>query len=154
MLLSEYFVSVVLVSMLVAFFELFSYSGGEEKGERLALSVIVIYLIISPLLPIVEGLSDFDISEITGEDATLTGGTYFEVSEQAFKNGIEKLLLEKWGLEKSNAVVTVVGFDVNKMKAERIIITLLSGAASVDFREIEACVSEAGLGECEVKYAI
>ena len=154
MFLSEYFASVVLISSLVAFFELFSYSGGEEKGERLAVCVIMIYLIISPLLPMVEGLRDFDISEITGTDGELSGGAYLDASEEAFKKGIEKLLYEKWGLPKSEAVVTVVGFDFNKMKAERIIITLLSGAASVDFREIEACVSEAGLGECEVKYAI
>ena len=154
MFLSEYFASVVLISSLVAFFELFSYSGGEEKGERLAVSVIMIYLIISPLIPIVEGLSDFDISEITGTGAEISDGAYLEVSEESFKEGIAKLLYEKWGLEKNKTVVTVVGFDFNKMKAEYIIITLLSKGASVDFHEIEAYIEEAGLGECEVKYAI
>ncbi len=152
--MSEYFATVVLVSSLVAFFELFSYSGGEEKGEKLAISVIMIYLIISPLLPIVEGLSDFDISEITGEGGALTGGAYIEVGEDAFREGIAKLLLERWGLEKNTTVVTVVGFDFNKMKAERIIVKLLSKGITVDFREIEAYIEEAGLGECEVEYAI
>ncbi len=152
--MSEYFASVVLISSLVAFFELFSYSGGEEKGEKLAVSVIMIYLIISPLLPIVEGLSDFDISEITSAGEELEDGAYLDVGEEAFREGIAKLLSEKWGLEKNKTVVTVVGFDFNQMKAERIIITLLSKGITVDFHEIEAYIEEAGLGECEVKYAI
>ena len=152
--MSEYFAAVVLISSLAAFFELFSYSGGEEKGEKFAISVIMIYLVISPIAPLFEGLSDFDISEFLESEEAISGGAYLEVSEDAFREGIEKLLIEKWGLEKNKTAVAVIGFDFNKMKAERIIIRLLSNGAAVDFREIEAYIEEAGLGECEVEYAI
>ena len=152
--LSEYFTTIVVISSLLGFFELFSHSGGEDKGERLASSVIVLYLIIAPLLPIVEGLSDFDFSDLSGEVGALTGGAYVEVSEDAFREGIERLLFDKWGLDESAAVVSVFGFDFNEMKAELIMIKLLSRGASVDFREIEAYIEKSGLGECEVEYAI
>lgn len=152
--MSEYFTTVVLVSALVALFELFSYSGGEDKGERLAISVIMIYLIISPFVPIVESLKETDISDFFEEGAALSGGAYIEVGEDAFREGIAKLLSEKWGLSENQTVVTVTGFDFNTMKAEYIIITLLSKGATVDFHEIEAYIEEAGLGLCEVKYAI
>lgn len=155
MSLSEYFLTVVGVSALVAVFELFSYSGGEDAGERLAVSAIMICLIAAPVIPLAESLHELDFSEIfEGGGEAFEDGAYIEVGEEAFKEGVAKLLKEKWGLDGDESVVTVVGFDFDTMSAERIIITLLSKGASVDFHEIEAYIEEAGLGMCEVKYAI
>ena len=64
MSLSEYFLTVVGVSALVAVFELFSYSGGEDAGERLAVSAIMICLIAAPVIPLAESLKELDFSEI------------------------------------------------------------------------------------------
>ena len=152
--MSEYCFSIVLVSSLVAFAELISYSGGSEKGEKLAISAILAYLVICPLVPLLEGVRDFDISEITAGGDELSGGAYLEVGEDAFTLGIKKLLYEKWGLSESETAVAVSGFDFENMRAERIFITLLSGGFAVDFREIELYIERAGLGECEVTYAI
>lgn len=154
MYLSEYCALVVLVSGLVSFLELISYSGGKEKGERLAVSVILIYLVISPLVPLVESAKDFDISEILKEEQTLSGGAYLDVGENAFRDGIGKLLFEKWGIEENESVISVIGFDFNSMRAERIIITLLSKGVFSDFHEIESYIEKMGLGKCEVRYAV
>ena len=152
--MSEYCFGVILLSSLVAFAELISYSGGSEKGEKLAISVILAYFVISMLVPIIENVRDFDISEITESIDTPSGGAYLEVGEEAFALGIKKLLYDKWGISENESAVAVIGFDFETMKAERIIITLLAGAFTSDFHEIEAYVEKAGLGECEVKYAI
>ena len=151
--MSEYFASVVLVSSLVAFSELISFSGGKEKGERLAIYAILAYLIISPVVPLVDSLRDFEIPEFT-LDSEEAGGAYIEVGKEAFTDGISHALSEKFGLRDGEYTVAVVGFDFNNMKAERIIITLLSGGYTVDFREIEEYIEKSGLGECEVEYAI
>ncbi len=151
--MSEYCVAIVLISALAAFFELVSYSQGKEKGERLAVSVIVAYLIIAPLAPLAESAGDFDLSEITGSFGELEGGAYLEVSEEAFCLGIKRLVSEKWGVAESDSAVFALGFDFEKMKAERITITLFSKGFTADFKEIEEYIEKSGLGECEVKYA-
>ena len=152
--MSEYMAGIVLFSALISFAELISYSSGEDKGERLAISVVLIYCIVAPLIPLAESFADFDISEIIPEGEELSGGAYIEVSEEGFREGILSLVVDKWGLLREETVVTVTGFDFETMTAERIIITLLSRGVSVDFHEIENYIEKAGLGVCEVRYAI
>lgn len=150
----EYILSVVLIAALAAFAELVSYSSGKDAGHKLAVSVIILYCIISPIVPLVKSIADFDVFDFTVNEDDLVGGAYLEVSEDAFREGILKSITEKWNLREDMTVVSVIGFDFQKMRAEKIIITLLSGGIAVDFREIEKYIEEAGLGVCEVKYAV
>ena len=151
--MSEYCLSVVIVSALVSFAELISYSAGKERGEKIAISVITLYLIISPVAVLARGGFEFDFSSLSGDYEETGEGLYLELGEEAFCEGIKKLLLEKWGVEKSECAVAVSGFDFENMRAELIMINLLSGAFTADFREIESYIEKAGLGECEVTYA-
>jgi len=154
MYLSEYLIVLVMIAALAAFAELISYSSGEDRGHKFAVSVILLYSVISPIVPLIESLEEIDISGIKEESGELSGGAYLEVSEDAFREGILRLLFEKWGLEREKTVVSVFGFDFEKMKAERIVITLLGRGAGVDFHEIEKYIEAANLGECEVRYSI
>ena len=153
MSLSEYFVNVVLISALAAFAELISYGGGEERGHKIAVSVILLYSLISPLVPLAESLGNFDMEELVGGAEELSGGAYLEVGEEAFREGILRSITEKWDLEKEKTVVSIIGFDFESMTCERVIVKLLSRGVLVDFHEIEAYIEAAGIGECEVKYA-
>lgn len=154
MFLSEYASGLVIIAFLAAFAELISYSAGEDRGHKLAVSVVLLYSLIAPLVPLVKNVGDFDFSEIMGDGEITSGGAYLEVSEEAFQEGILRSVTEKWGLDKDKTVVTVTGFDFENMRAELIKITLLSKGYTVDFREIEAYIEKNGLGECEVGYAI
>ena len=153
MCLSSYASGLILIAALAAFCELISYKCGEDKGHKLAISVILLYSIISPLVPLVESIPDFDISEIIEEnEETLSEGAYLEVGEEAFREGVLSFICEKWGLAREQTVVTLIGFDFQNMRCERIIITLAGKGASVDFREIENYIKTKGLGDCEVRY--
>ena len=152
--MAEYAVAVIMTVSLTAFAELIAYNGGEERGHKLAISVILLYSIISPLVPLFEDLKDFSFSELDFDKEEFTDGAYLEVGEAAFREGIARAVSEKFGLDEEKIVVTIFGFDFETMRAERINITLLGRGIELDFREIEAYVEKNGLGECEVKYAI
>ena len=153
--MSEYIASLVVIAALAAFAELISYSAGEDRGHKLAISVILLYAVISPLVPLVESLRELDFEPVTDTDFPITeDGAYLEVSEEAFREGIIRAVSEKWELPREKIAVSVIGFDFADMKAEYVMITLLGRGISVDYREIEKYIEDFGLGDCEVKYAI
>lgn len=154
MSLAEYAASLVSLAALAALAGLVSYSGGEDRGHRFAISVILLYAAIVPLVPLVSELSNIDFSDITGSELPeLSGGAYLEKSEEAFEEGIRRLVSEKWGVDETKIIVSVSGFDFETMTARKIKITLLGKGVGIDFREVKKYIENNGLGECEVGYA-
>ena len=115
------------------------------------------YTALTPILSFVSGVTGSELKDYIGgfeQNGAQTDGEYAVVAEQAFKEGISKLLFTKYGIEEENADIYVFGFDFERMCAEKIKIVLSHKSAFSDFRGIEDYITESGLGECEVNIKI
>ena len=150
--MGEFLVSLFLVSLSVGILGYLSYPMKSEKTVKFAFAAILLYAIVSPLPSLVSALSDFDFS--VGEYIPDISGnfdkTYEEVAREAYSEGVKNYVSDKYSLSSECVSVKISGFDFEKMKAEKVVITLRGSAAAADWRSIEAHIYEAGLGKCEV----
>ena len=117
---------------------------------KLALGIIAIYLILSPLAKI-----DFDFDnsfEITLPESA--EGGYSEVAKDAFERGISSSVADKFSLEAELVSAEAVGFDFDFMRAEKIKITLTGRAVFADRRAIEEYINKMEIGACTVEIHI
>ena len=122
----------------------------KEGSVKLALGIIAIYLILSPLAKI-----DFDFDnsfEITLPESA--EGGYSEVAKDAFERGISSSVADKFSLEAELVSAEAVGFDFNFMRAEEIKITLTGRAVFADRRAIEEYINKMEIGACTVEIHI
>ena len=155
--MGEYLGSVVVMSAILGIISYVSYPSGSEKTVRFAASVLLLYTALTPLLGFVSKITSDDISSLIGDfdyKDEVGDGEYIIVAENAFKEGISKLLFAKYGINEEDSEVFVFGFDFENMRAEKIKIQLSGGGSTADFRGIENYITESGLGECEVNLKI
>lgn len=145
------------MSALLGLISYLSYPGASEKATRFAVSVLLIYTSILPILTFVSRLADGRelsfIEEIRQEaenNSASEKGEYITVSEDAIKEGIKNLIFAEYGVAEEDINVHLYGFDFEKMRAESIKIILRGGGALSDYRSIENFVNSLGIGECEV----
>ena len=151
--MGEYLVPVVVMSAVLGIISFVSYPTASEKTVKFAASVLLLYTALTPLLTFVSGLADGDINDLIGgfeQKLPENDAEYEKVAEEAFKEGISKLLFTKYGIKEENFEVYVFGFNFSEMRAEKIKILLLNQGVLSDFRGIEEYITESGLGECEV----
>ena len=124
---------------------LIGYRSG--VGERLALGIICVYIVLSPIKNLtVESLDDlFDIPEIE------TGDGAGQILEDALATGIARSISDEFSLKMDNISVRLFDFDKESMTAGRIEIILSGSAVTADYRLIEAFVNEMNIGECRVE---
>ena len=151
--MTEYMRSVFAISAVIAVLSLFFYKEKKDFSVTLAFSVLVVY---SALMPVISVMSK---SEWDGTfELEFDGGEYSEdyltVAEEAFCDGIERLVTEKYGLNSEGVFVLSSGFDFEKMQAERIRIILSGSAALGDCKGIEKYINELGIGRCSVEIEI
>ena len=152
--MKAYLISVVLICALVSLAS--HFLGGTEGARygRLGLSVVLLWAVVSPLSGLLRALPqlpDFALPPITeGEDPPL----YAARAEEAFCEGIRAAVSEKFSLSEEKISVRTEGFDVEKMRAERVCILLKGSAVLADSFAIAAFVEGEGLGKCEVEIEI
>ena len=157
MYLAEYLGAVVVMSALLGMISYVSYPSGSERAVKFASSVLLLFTALTPILGFaadIQDLADKDITIDLGDVSNGADKEYAKVAEEAFKDGISKLLFTKYGIEEGEADVYIYGFDFEKMKAERIKILLTEKSVFSDYRGIEEYLTESGLGECEVNVRI
>ena len=76
------------------------------------------------------------------------------MAEEAFKDGISEILSQKYSLPKEDFAVKLEKFDFATMRAERISITLRSGAVVCDPLAVERYINSYGIGECHAEIGI
>ena len=155
--MGEYLVPVVVMSAVLGIISFVSYPTASEKTVKFAATVLLLYTALTPLVNFVSGLGEGDFKDYLEQfeqSGTQTDADYQEVAEEAFKEGIGKLLFTKYGIKEENADIYIFGFDFERMKAEKIKILLSNKSVFADFRAIEEYVTESGLGECEVNIKI
>lgn len=147
----EYFVSSLSVIAIAAAASVLSHSK-MRKISKCALGLIVICVIMLPLVDIFKDndlFFDFDYSFDDLENSDMND----EEIERAFEVGIERYIAEKYDVDISLIHVSVDGFDISKMKAERIYVALSGRAMNIDYRRLEDVLREnfTDGGECEVE---
>ena len=154
----EYLVSVTVVSALLGLINYLSYPGASEKATRFAVSVLLIYTTVLPILTFVSSMSATDampdlIDRIKEEAEKKPSGEreeYLEVSEEAIKKGISKVLFTEYGIAEENVQIYLEEFDFESMRSKKIKLTLSGGGALSDYRRIEEYINSFGIGKCEV----
>ena len=151
----NYLLTVAALSCAVGVIEYLFYPSKAKEAARICSAVILVHALLSPVLSFAaslsEGLPSFDLqppTDIPFED------TYEKTAEDAFKEGICKLLCANYGLKPENVSVFTEGFEVSTMKAQRIIILLRGEAALCDHRGMEAYLDSLSIGACEVRIRI
>ena len=154
--LGEYIFSVVLTATALGLISYLSYPSQNARLVRCAASVLLVYVIISPLANF-SGISDglSDLIESTQPPSFKIEESELSVSAaEAFAEGVRGLVSEKYGISEENISVHVINLNIKQMRAEKIKITLSGKAALADWRSVEAYVSGEGLGDCEVNVVL
>jgi hypothetical protein len=113
-----------------------------------------VLVICAIMLPLVDIIRDFDANDFYDkilDDVEFTGATDSSI-ELAFEEGIADYVSGRWGIDRDYVRVSVDGFDMESLTAERIYVTLSGKGLLVDYKRIEeALVPEFTRdGECEV----
>ena len=148
-----YLVSVAAVSVLCGACTLISYKGSEDKGAKIAFSILLLYISATPVVSFVTNVFDINYSDLIPDssDVSIEDSALYEVAQSAFCDGIERLVCDKFSIDNDCVSVYAREFDIESMSAKKIIVILTGRAVTADARGIAAAVKDAGLGECEVE---
>ena len=130
------------------------YRDGQDKTSRFAFLVLLLYTVSVPLSGLIgdlNGTLDFSPDDFFGDEM---GEDYLHVAEQAFTEGIKKLVSEEFSLKNDSFDVHAYGFEFEKMRAEKIKIILTPACAFTDTSRLEKFVDACGIGKCEVCFEI
>ena len=127
---------------------------GSDRGESLAVGIITLSVILTPLVREAAELDPEDWLDSVRGEVSEVSPEYIPVLEQAFSDGIKRAVAEKFSLNEDNVRISLVGFDAEKMRAERIRIVLRGSAALSDYRAVEKYINGLDLGECNVQIEI
>lgn len=147
--MSNYALTVFIVCVLSGVLGKISY-GGKNDISRVAISVISLFIIISPLANAAKEFDFDNLFDTEGWQSEDIDGGYEAVAEGAFADGIVRAVSEKFSLDTSEIEVSVSGFVFEKMRADEIKITLFGRSVAADYRAIEKYVNSMDVGECEV----
>ena len=148
-----YLISVLLICALVSLASHFLCETAAARYGRLALAVVLLWAVISPLSDLISGLSEFpSLPDFPAEEGV--DPLYEARAREAFCEGVCAAVCEKFSLSASDVSVRAEGFDVQAMRAEKIFVLLKSKGIFSDSFAIAAFVEAEGLGECEVEIEI
>ena len=153
MSLTEYLISIVVFSIVAGFVSFIAYPAKSEKTIKFATAVLLLYTVMTPVFALISDLGEGDFNELFDSSSSVENGAneeYVAVAQNAFKEGICKLLCSKFDVKADEMNIFLYNFDFKNMRCEKIKIVLFGKSALSDARGISACVEEEGLGECEV----
>lgn len=152
--MNEYAVSVFVFSAVLGVLSFLIYREGTDKTSRFAFLILLLYTVSTPLAGLIgeiEGALDFSLEDFSGEEM---GDDYLRVTEQAFTEGVKKLIAEEFSLKEGSFDVHISGFEFEKMRAEKIKVILTPSCAFTDASRLEKFVDAYGIGKCEVCFEI
>lgn len=150
-ILGEYIGSLIAISAVAALGSYAAYNPS-DKVTRAAISLIVLYTVSVYAVGVSEWVGELDFESLSGDGAeiAISDSEYARVAEESFKLGIKRAVCDKFGISEEKMSVSVYGFNLENMKAERINIVLFD-AVSADYRAIEVYVEGCGLGKCQAE---
>ena len=143
--MNNYALCVFVTAAILSVARIVGYKSGNI--ERLALGIISVYVILSPL----RGLSADGLDSLLAPpDISIENGAE-EVLEDAVAEGVASAVSAEFSLKKADISVRLFGFDSENMRAEKIEIILSGSALTADYRSIESFVNKMEIGECRVE---
>ena len=143
--MNNYALCVFVTAAILSVARIVGYKSGNI--ERLALGIICVYVILSPL----RGLSADGLDSLLAPpDISIENGAE-EVLEDAVAEGVASAVSAEFSLKKTDISVRLFGFDSENMRAEKIEIILSGSALTADYRSIESFVNKMEIGECRVE---
>lgn len=152
-LLKEYFESVLILCAFLAVSVGVSHPK-HKVATRFGAGVLIICAI---LLPLVDILKDINIEkELSDYMSNVEEYRADNMIEAAFEEGIAQYLADEYDVGVELVSVMADGFELDKMKARKIYVTLSGEAALLDYKKIENEVERefTSGGECEVSLKI
>ena len=151
-MIGEYLGFLIVCSSVVGFGGLVFGAGREGATVRLSLGVMLLSVAVIPIVSLIaETITLGEIifsenmrTEIEGESL------YEKTAEEAFCEGVEKLVANEFSVAKEDVEVCVTGFSVERMCADSVKVILSGSAVYVDNRSVAARINGLGLGRCEV----
>lgn len=150
--MSDYAALVFGICCIGGILSLLSY--GQGRSESLALGIITLFVIASPIVGAVgelDGESFLDFIETPDVEIDLG---YDTVLEDSFAEGIRLAVSEKFAINKDDIRVRVSGFDIQNMCAEKIRVVLSGKAALADYKAVKKYLEGLSIGECSVEIEI
>ena len=152
--MKAYLISVVLICAMVSLASHFLGRTEASRYGRLGLSVVLLWAVISPLSGLLRALPALPDLSLPQDSETEEEPLYAIRAEEAFCEGIQAAISEKFSLPEAQISVRTEGFDLAAMRAARVCVLLKKEAILADSFAIAAFVEAAGLGECEVEIEI
>ena len=143
--MNKYFISVFVIATLISVLRLIGYRFGST--ERLALGIICLYVIASPLRSV--GQMNFDSVLDTPSIEVENGAD--EVLREAMSRGIASAVSDEFDIDEKDISVRLFGFSAETMTSSKIEVILSGSAVSADYRSIESFVNKMKVGECTVE---
>ena len=127
------------------------YDEERLKSARFTLGIVTLAAVLTPLIFAIKGIENIDFSYT---DTDYSTEIVTQTLKEAFENGIAEAVESKFSVESGDVLVVAEGFDEEKMRAERIILTLSGRAVLKNVGAIESYVTELGLGKCTAEVKI
>ena len=129
-----------------------SYPSKLDGVRKFAFGILIFSVVSAPLVSSFDSLRDFDIENFFPKEEDTEGRE--ELFADAFAEGIEGAVCEKFGIRESEVRVLLEGFDKERWRAEKIRVILSGAAAFSDYHAIEKYVNGLEIGVCEVEIEI
>ena len=160
-----YVIAIVVVGVIGSVIRLLSphgEGGGLKNHVRLAVGIATIPICIFPLLSFMDEVRSFDVGDVIGElegeqieeyESIFEDG-YLSAEEENLREGIARILADKYGIERSDCYILVkISTDKDgKRRLDRIFINLYGSAVWKDTGSIEKYLSS--LFSCETVIAV
>ena len=151
--MTEYFASVFGIVAAVSMLGYLVYPRGGE-GVRSALSVLVLFVALTPLFSAIGSLGTDGIFDPSVIDPSEYGEDYVDAARDAFCEGLRAHIMDKYAISGDDITVLAEGFSFKDMRAEKIRVILVGRAALKDGKGIARYVEGLGYGRCEVEIGI
>lgn len=125
-----------------------------DIGAKLVLGVLTVWIILSPMSSLLSKIENGDFISSVKPPQSEIDSEYFALIEDAFADGIRKAAADEFDLDETDVRISLSGFDAQKMKAEKIRITLSGRAIIADYKAIESYINKMNLGECYVEIEV
>lgn len=163
-----YILSVICICIVGSLFQILApdgEGGGIGRVYRLIIGICIVLVCIYPMKSIINYIKDIEIPSVDHstqyeqeEYESILGSSYHAAEKQNLKDGIKRILDDRFGIDASEVEVSLKLVDMSDdktgegMRLERIFITLYGGAIFINTNEIEEYFAD--LFGCEVVTAI
>ena len=148
--MTELFVSVFSISVTVGLATHLMHARYRGHITTFSLGVIFLFVAVSAVPRI--DMPDLDINGLL-PDAGAHGDGYYAV-RAAVCDGIARTVADEFGFGDGEVSAELIGFDIENMRCDTVVVTLCGTAALGDYKRVERFVSEIGIGECRVDVQI